>query len=155
MVSVIENERRSYMCLPPLNIKINENNNMGGLWLRIERLWREKNLEYECPDDVLDMIAQIPFNERTPRMLTIQGLCMQLTERVYELSDIEVCFRRALKIEPEYVDAMIQLAYFLDVVKNEPRKAIYWFRRARRVTRYYFKEIENGIKNVGDSFAIQ
>ena len=54
-----------------------------------------------------------------------------------------------------YVDAMIELAYFLDVIMNEPRKAIYWFRRARRVTRYYFKEIEDGIKNVGDSFAIQ
>ncbi len=137
------------------SFNINKKRITGGLLLSIERLWREKNLEYECPDDVLDMIAQIPFNERTPRMLTIQGLCMQLTERVYELFDIEVCFRRALKIEPEYVDAMIQLAYFLDVVKNEPRKAIYWFRRARRVTRYFLKEIEDGIKNVGDSFAIQ
>ena len=137
------------------SFNINKKRITGGLLLSIERLWREKNLEYECPDDVLDMIAQIPFNERTPRMLTIQGLCMQLTERVYELSDIEACYRRALKIEPDYVDAMIELAYFLDVIMNEPRKAIYWFRRARRVTRYYFKEIEDGIKNVGDSFAIQ
>lgn len=137
------------------SFNINKKRITGGLLLSIERLWRAKNLEYECPDDVLDMIAQIPFNERTPRMLTIQGTCMQLSNREWELSDIEACYRRALKIEPDYVDAMIELAYFLDVIMNEPRKAIYWFRRARRVTRYYFKEIEDGIKNVGDSFAIQ
>ena len=137
------------------SFNINKKRITGGLLLSIERLWRAKNLEYECPDDVLDMITQIPFNDRPPRMLTIQGTCMQLSNREWELSDIEACYRRALKIEPDYVDAMIELAYFLDVIMNEPRKAIYWFRRARRVTRYFLKEIEDGIKNVGDSFAIQ
>ena len=47
-----------------------------------------------------------------------------------------------------YVDAMIELAYFLDVNMLEPRKALNWFGRAKRVTLYLLKQIENGIKNV-------
>ncbi len=148
MACAIKSERSSGMAMTSFNI--NKKRITGGLLLSIEKLRREKS-----PDDVLDMITQIPFNDRPPRVLTIQGTCMQLSNREWKLSDIEACYRRALKIEPDYVDAMIELAYFLDVIMNEPRKAIYWFRRARRVTRYFLKEIEDGIKNVGDSFAIQ
>ena len=80
------------------SFNINKKRITGGLLLSIEKLRREKS-----PDDVLDMITQIPFNDRPPRMLTIQGTCMQLSNREWELSDIEACYRRALKIEPDYV----------------------------------------------------
>ena len=79
------------------SFNINKKRITGGLLLSIEKLRREKS-----PDDVLDMITQIPFNDRPPRMLTIQGTCMQLSNREWELSDIEACYRRALKIEPDY-----------------------------------------------------
>ena len=73
---------------------------------------------------------------------------MQLSNREWELSDIEKCFRRALKIDSNYIDAMINLAYFLDVVQCEPQKALYWFRRATKLTQSIMKEIQNGIKGV-------
>lgn len=130
-------------------LKNNKRCSASRLWINIEKAWRKKNLEGGGADEVLEMIAKIPFNERTPRMLTMQGMCILLSEKLeYELSDVEKCYRQAIKIDPMYVDAMIELAYFLDVNMLEPRKALYWFGRAKRVTLYLLKQIENGIKNV-------
>ena len=108
--------------------------------LELESLRKEKRY-----DEIIDVINSDKCLAVNPIGLTIKGRCLQLCSRGASLKEIENCFIKAISLDPNYVDAMIELGWFYCNVKDSPDKAKYWFQEARRVVRQQVAEIKKGM----------
>ena len=84
-------------------------------------------------DDVLKLIEQNKSYE-TSYLLTWRGMAIQLSnDDRYSLRDAELAFRKAIRIDPRCVDAMIELAWLYKNVYDDNRKGIYWMKKAQKI----------------------
>lgn len=112
--------------------------------LRLELMRKEKHY-----DEIVDIINADKSLAVNPIGLTIKGRCLQLCSRGASLKEIEKCFIKAISLDPNYVDAMIELGWFYCNVRDLPDKAKYWFREARRIVRQQAAEIRKGMASSG------
>jgi tetratricopeptide (TPR) repeat protein len=86
----------------------------------------------------LDLLRRIE-QERglIPSELVTKGRCLQLApiEAGGDLTDAEKAFQEALNMDPEYVPALVELAYFYDAVLNYSALALPLFDKAIDILR--------------------
>jgi tetratricopeptide (TPR) repeat protein len=71
-----------------------------------------------------------------PPLLVWKGLCMQMDEEGrFELGDAERCFKQVLALDPENVEALLELAWHHENLLDEPAAAEPLFRRALELCR--------------------
>lgn len=121
---------------------------MNPIMLRIERL--RKAGRY---DDILNVISSNRTFSRSSLGLTVKGRCLMLGSKCVRLSVIEKTFLKAISIDPNYVDAMIELAWFYQNVMDSPCRAKKWFKEALRIVQQQAEEIDNGLKSVDGELA--
>lgn len=78
--------------------------------------------------------------------LTVKGRCIQLGTKKVRLSEVEKCFKKAIALDPNCVEAMIELAWFYHSVQDNPKRAIVWFNKALQIVKLQYKEIRKGLR---------
>jgi tetratricopeptide (TPR) repeat protein len=95
----------------------------------------------------LDLLRRIE-QERglIPSELVTKGRCLQLApiEAEGDLTDAEKAFQEALNMDPEYVPALVELAYFYDAVLNDSALALPLFDKAIDILRAQITEAAIG-----------
>lgn len=81
-----------------------------------------------------------------PDILVWKGRCLQLVDKTsYGLSDIENTFKEALSLDPDYVPAIVELAWFYLNVYDDAQRAGVLFERAFGVVRETLAGIVKGM----------
>jgi tetratricopeptide (TPR) repeat protein len=77
-----------------------------------------------------------------PAVLVLKGCCIQLSDKEtpYELSDAERAFEQALKIDADFIPAIIELAWFYLNVLDDAVRAEPLFERAIKLHRSMLTE---------------
>jgi tetratricopeptide (TPR) repeat protein len=95
-------------------------------------------------DKVLDLIHQAEGErDLTTAELVIKGRCIQLAPEPRDslmLSDAKDAFKGALELDPDYVPALIELAFFYFAVEDMGEKALPLFERAIEIGRSQLTE---------------
>ena len=87
-------------------------------------------------DGVLKEIKKLEQNSLLPlNILVLKGTCIRLSDNqdIYSLEDAEKSYKKALAIDPDYVEALIELGYFYLDVMDDAKKAFPYFEDAIRV----------------------
>jgi tetratricopeptide (TPR) repeat protein len=82
-------------------------------------------------DEALDLILQIPEIYLSAEIFIFKGICIQLAQNTnIELAEAELCFKKALEIDPMNIDANLELAWFYFNILDKPQLASYHFNQA-------------------------
>ncbi len=89
----------------------------------------------ETMDLTFEALKKFPESEK---LWIIRGDLLQLVNDAdgTELNEIEKCYRKAMAINPQSVEANDELGHFLDLVMGKPRKAKQYFEKARRLKKH-------------------
>jgi hypothetical protein len=82
-----------------------------------------------------------------PEALVLRGTCIQLIkeETHYELVDVERAYKRALELEPNFIPALTELAYFYLNVMDDVSQALPLFERALSLAKSTLNEVTEGL----------
>ena len=85
----------------------------------------------------------------SPKLFVQKGICIQLDDYdcPYTLSDARKCFEMALEIDAEYIDAHIELAFFLLNVEDKTPPAEKHFHEAKRLIERRLLDLENACQD--------
>ncbi len=104
-------------------------------------------------DDIVDVINADDYYSHCPFGLTVKGRCIQLCTRTgIRLSEAEKCFKKAITLDPNCVEAMIELAWFYHAIKDNPAQARVWFNEAFQIVRSQMNEIRKGLRDVNEDY---
>ena len=104
-------------------------------------------------DKIVDTINADDYYSASSFGLTVKGRCIQLGTKDVRLSEVEKCFKKAIALDPNCVEAMIELAWFYHSVKDDPKRARTWFNRALQIVKLQHKEIRKGLGQVEEEIA--
>lgn len=80
------------------------------------------------------------------RELVLKGRCIQLgSTDALPLAEAEQSFRDALSSDPDYVPALLDLAWFYHAVESDPARALPLFRKAVEISRKSLTEAASGV----------
>ena len=99
--------------------------------------------------DIGSALLEIQELEQTvkmsPRLLVLKAMCLLLSEEDGPLEDVESALRAALSLDDEYVDAYLELGWFLYAVQDQTTEAQAAFDRALHVLRKLNCEVIRGL----------
>jgi tetratricopeptide (TPR) repeat protein len=107
-------------------------------------------------DEVLE-ILNLPIIEEAlqhgilnPELLNLKGMCIQMKDSMdnFELEDIANCYQKALEINKNDHDALVELGYYYYVLMNDSEKAESLFKSALEKCRNNLTEIIIGLVKV-------
>lgn len=94
-------------------------------------------------------LLEIQELERTakvsPRLLVLKAMCLQLSKEDGPLEDVESALQEALSLDDEYVDAYLELGWFLYAVQDQTAQAQAAFDRALHLLRKQNFEVIRGL----------
>lgn len=100
-------------------------------------------------DEILEFIYELEKSgyELPPNILVLKGMSIQLagSNTIYDIDDAEHAFRRAIEMDCKYVDAILELAWFLYTVRRDTTEAMELFEKALAISRHQAAESVNGI----------
>jgi tetratricopeptide (TPR) repeat protein len=119
---------------------------MKNPFAKFEALYKAAEHDEEF-DKALSEIAKIEQDhELAPNILVSKGDCIQLgSGSVYVLSDAEAAYKRALEIDPEHIEAHIELGFFYLNIMNEGDKALPYFENALSLARSKITQAVEGM----------
>jgi tetratricopeptide (TPR) repeat protein len=81
--------------------------------------------------------AAVREHPRSPKLWVIRGNLLELArlETGYTLNESAFCYRQAIRVDPFFIEAYEDLAFFLDAVMGNRRKAKRFFEKARLLKR--------------------
>jgi len=99
-------------------------------------------------NEALELLETIPKQYMTSDMWVKRGIYMQLGDGTdtYSLADAKESFKRAIALNPNNVEAMIELGYFLYAVEDNAIDAKRHFRKAVNLLSKLNNEALSGIK---------
>jgi tetratricopeptide (TPR) repeat protein len=87
-------------------------------------------------DEVLDRLRNIEQERNlSPGELVLKARCFQLSEKRGSLADAQGALERALEIDPYYVPALMDLAWFHHAVEDDSGKALGLFEKVVALAR--------------------
>ena len=95
-------------------------------------------LSHQKYDQALDFLSRTESErDLTTAELVAKGRCLQLASDLAggSLADARDAFLKALEVDPEYVPALIELAFFYYAVEDDAEKALPLFDRAIEISR--------------------
>ena len=103
--------------------------------------------EYE---KAIDLISKIPKSYKwSPSDLIFKARVIQLSEsQNYNLKDVENILENVIKLAPNDVEGLIEMAFFQSRVNDCSKLALKYFNQAQELCKQYLCEIEEGIKEI-------
>lgn len=104
-------------------------------------------LETEDREGLLHLFATLaPEADLTPGELVTKGRAILLgpDENPFSLEDAEAAFSQALAIEPTYLPALLELAWYYHAVQDDSQRALPLFERALELGRRSLTEAAQG-----------
>jgi tetratricopeptide (TPR) repeat protein len=99
--------------------------------------------------DVKSALLEIEALERTanltPRLLVLKAMCLQLSEEDGPLEEVEIALRAALSMDDEYIDAHLELGWFLYAVQDQTSEGKKHFDEALHLLRKLNSEAIRGL----------
>ena len=84
----------------------------------------------------LELLEAISDSMRTAEYYLLRGICIQLPNQTnLRDTDAEFSLRKAVELDPNYLDAKLELAYFLLNIRKDPSSAKKYFLEVLQATR--------------------
>lgn len=107
-------------------------------------------------DEALSRMDELGEDSLTPSLWVLRGRCIQLAEGTsFPLDEAKKSFQRALELDEHYLEAWIELGYYMLCVEDNAKEARAIFQNARRVLAGYEEEIQEGLRQCEEEGAVR
>ena len=89
----------------------------------------------------------------SPRLAVLKAMCLQLSEADGPLEDVHSALQQALLLNDEYVEAHLEMGWFLYAVQDQTKDAQEAFERALHLLRKQNSEVIRGLLACAEELA--
>ena len=125
---------------------------MNEILSKIRKYIKEK--KYEEAFNILENAEK--KNILCPELLILKARILQLSNfGEYDLTDIEKIYKRALLIDENYINTLIEIGYFYYAVLDNNKLAEKYFKKALRKCKKQMTEIVIGLTKCKEEYSIE
>jgi len=118
---------------------------MNDIFAKVKELF--KNKEYDKALIELQLVEKDFSIPLPPNIYVLKGVCILLGKDInapLELKDAEEAYLKALEIDSEHINALLELGFFYMNVEDDAGKALSQFKKAFTLSRSQFTEAIQG-----------